>query len=237
MKKILHIKYMLFISVVYLLTACGSDGENGASSLVNLLDEGVALQSPIANAGPDQSVFLGDTVTFDGSASSDADGQIVSYVWTIPAIGTKEGISVTETLPDTLVEGTYTVTLKVTDNDNKTDEDSLILTVSSDGNNTPPKANDVKSFFDTCITTPISIVLDGSDADGDPLVYRIVEQPRFGTATINNNVAIYVNTTDCKNEQGEVLDSVVESFIYRVNDGKVDSNDASVRLTFGIVNI
>ena len=29
---------------------------------------------PLANAGPDQSVFLGDTVIVDGSASTDPDG-------------------------------------------------------------------------------------------------------------------------------------------------------------------
>lgn len=39
---------------------------------------------PIANPGPDQSVFMGDTVTLDGSGSSDGGhgGTIVSYMWT-----------------------------------------------------------------------------------------------------------------------------------------------------------
>src|SRR5918995_197926 len=37
--------------------------------------------SPVANAGADQTVNAGDTVTLDGSKSTDPDGNIVSYLW------------------------------------------------------------------------------------------------------------------------------------------------------------
>ncbi len=36
---------------------------------------------PVANAGSDQTVFLGDTVQFDGSLSSDADGDQLTFKW------------------------------------------------------------------------------------------------------------------------------------------------------------
>ena len=36
---------------------------------------------PVSNAGPDQIVFLGDTVFLNGSQSSDQDGTIETYLW------------------------------------------------------------------------------------------------------------------------------------------------------------
>lgn len=40
------------------------------------------VEPPVANAGGNQTVNEGDTVTLDGSASYDPDGRIVSYLWT-----------------------------------------------------------------------------------------------------------------------------------------------------------
>ena len=48
--------------------------------------------SPTANAGPNQTVNEGVTVTLDGSNSGDPDGSIVSYLWTQTA-GTIVGLS------------------------------------------------------------------------------------------------------------------------------------------------
>jgi len=83
-------------------------------------------QSPIADAGSDQTAIVGETVTFDGSGSSDPDGSIVSYDWDF-------GDSVTETGGITTHSyssgGTYEVTLMVTDDDEATDTDTMIVTV------------------------------------------------------------------------------------------------------------
>ena len=38
-------------------------------------------QPPVANAGPDQTVNEGDTVTLNGTGSFDSNGEIVSYAW------------------------------------------------------------------------------------------------------------------------------------------------------------
>ena len=39
-------------------------------------------QPPVANAGQNQTVNSGDSVTLDGSGSKDPDGNITSYSWT-----------------------------------------------------------------------------------------------------------------------------------------------------------
>ena len=70
-------------------------------------------QAPVANAGADQTITAGGSVTLSGSASRDPDGSIVSYAWNFGDGTTGTGIAVTHTYN---VAGTYWVTLTVTDN-------------------------------------------------------------------------------------------------------------------------
>ena len=84
------------------------------------------LQAPVADAGPDQTINEGESVSFDGSGSYDTDGTITAYEW-------KEGTSVLSTqgsfTKSDFTVGTHTITLTVTDNDDQTDTDEIIITV------------------------------------------------------------------------------------------------------------
>src|SRR5690606_23072193 len=71
-------KAALLLLVAAALAACG-----GASS--SPAPRPSANRAPIADAGADLTARVGDTVRLDGSRSSDADGDALSYIWRIVA--------------------------------------------------------------------------------------------------------------------------------------------------------
>ena len=94
---------------------------------------------PVADAGPDQTVASGATVTLDGSGSRDDDGTI-THAWertdgtstaSVP-LSSATAIKPTFTA-DTLAAGaadvTHIFTLTVTDDDDATDKDTVTVTV------------------------------------------------------------------------------------------------------------
>ncbi len=87
--------------------------------------------APIANAGSDQAVTLPtDSVTLDGSVSTDSDGTIISYVWSF--VSGPSDIDPTDVVsPATsgLVMGTYVFSLTVTDNNGATGVDTVSIVV------------------------------------------------------------------------------------------------------------
>ena len=125
---------------------------------------------PIAIAGPDQVITLPtDSVSLDGSASSDADGTISSYLWkkiSGPASSNIVYAALAKTIVKSLDRGVYRFELRVTDNGNLPATDTIQITVLDPAQpNRPPVAN---AGGDQVITLPINTLnIDGA-ASTDP---------------------------------------------------------------------
>jgi hypothetical protein len=243
MNKIL--KMLFGLVLVFAMSACQDTDKNGATSPENIIGVG-----PTADAGPDQTIISGNNIVFDGGNSNDPDApnDELSYEWDLGSLGIKRGEVVEGTIPTSVPPGTYTIILTVTDREGNraTDTMDIIVKVAPPpppvspppppppppaDNNTAPIANAVVSSQGFCDSVAINITLDGTDADGDTLSYSIVMQPVSGTLTVSGNIATYTNTTGCFRE-GTDLPLIEETFTYKVNDGKIDSNVATVNLSF-----
>lgn len=118
---------------VFRLTVTDDDGATGTDDVQITVNEEPGNESPTASAGDGQTISLPiNFVTVDGSASSDPDGTISTYLWTKvsgPATYTITSPSTAITTITGLVAGTYIFRLTVTDNDSATDADELTITV------------------------------------------------------------------------------------------------------------
>jgi len=92
---------------------------------------------PVADAGPDREVFVGDTVALDGSGSADADGDALSYQWALLSTPDGSGALLTDDeqmlasfVPD--LGGEYVVQLMVSDGKEDSEPDAALVTVQVD---------------------------------------------------------------------------------------------------------
>lgn len=94
---------------------------------------------PVADIRAKAIVMAGDDVTFDGSHSYDPDGSIVSYAWNIP--NSNGYISGDEGTVWFNSEGTYSISLTVTDNEGATDTERVTIHVM------PPKPSAIITYI------------------------------------------------------------------------------------------
>lgn len=115
-----------------------------------------------------QTVYTGTIITFDASSSYDPDGSIVSYRWNF---GDGNSTIVTSPMITHVYSenGTYVVTLMVTDNDAATASSSSTKTVL----NRPPVAAFTYSPFTPYTSQPVTLdAAESYDPDGSIVNYR-----------------------------------------------------------------
>jgi ribosomal protein L14 len=148
---------------------------NGAigTDIIQVIVNVAANIPPVANAGPDQSITLPENSLTLAGSGSDADGNVVSYLWTKllgPSLGSFTNANSATTSVTDLVQGVYQFQLQVTDNNGATGKDIMQITVYA-ASNVPPVAD---AGPDQTITLPAESVTlsgSGSDADGTIAVY------------------------------------------------------------------
>ena len=138
------------------------------------------LAPPVANAGSDQTVQAtgqnGVSVTLDGSKSSDPNGDTLTYSWTDQ---NNQVVGSTAIVQLTLLPGTYTFTLTVTDTDKLSSSATTHVTVNPPVNRAPIADAGPDQTVQGNEPTGALVQLDGSkssDPDGDKLTYIWIDQ-------------------------------------------------------------
>ena len=131
------------LSATVVVAACGG----GDNRVIDLRPPAVANTAPVADAGPSQRVAAAGTrIILDGSKSSDAEGDTLTYAWSITALPPKStavlvGANTMRPSITLDVEGEYKFGLIVSDGKLQSTESVVTVTVgASTGGGTDPGA-------------------------------------------------------------------------------------------------
>jgi PKD repeat protein len=164
------------------LTVTDSDGATDTDTLQVTVNN----VAPTANAGSDQTVNEGDTVTFNGSGSDPGGDALTLFEWDFDYDGSNFNVDATGQNPGTTFPdgpATRTIALRVTDSDGAV---SAVDTAQVTINNVPPTARANASA--TTITLGETITFDGS-ASSDPGADAIINyQWDFGDTNSGSGV-------------------------------------------------
>ncbi len=155
---------------------------------------------PVSDAGADQTVTEGQTVTLNGSESTDSDGTITSRVWAqtggTPAVTlmpNSGAIKPTFTAPGVTAATVLTFSLTVTDDDGESDGDTVQITVNDDGIPAQNEAPTADAGADQSLKEGKTVTLDGNgstDSDGTIASYAWTQTDNTGiTVTLSNSSA------------------------------------------------
>ena len=183
--------------MVSVLTACGgSSGSDSGSTTETNTDTSTpvaANTAPVANAGSDQSVTTGETVTLDAGSSSDADGDTLTYSWSVSSMPTGSSVSLSNATSASTnfvadIDGDYVIALVVNDGS----EDSNVDTVTVSSATQSSDNSDTVSGNDAWIvneTGEAAVVLNSNGAD------ILVNVSGISTTTVDDKEYTYIQTS------------------------------------------
>ena len=210
----------------YVVQLIVNDGKVDSTPSSVIVAASAANAQPVANAGDDKNVALSTLVSLDGTYSTDANFDTLTYQWdwiaspsTAPTLSSATSSKPTFTPAS---EGTYVLTLTVSDGKLKSNPDPITINVSA-FNSTPVA---IPGPAQT-VTGNGTVILSGSgsDANGDTLTYKwyLLSKPTNSVATLA------LATTQAPTFVPDQVGIYVVTLI--VNDGKVDSAPEIVTIT------
>ena len=213
----------------YVATLVVSDGKANSDVAVVSVLASVANSLPVAKAGATQNVVVGTSVTLDGTASTDANGDSLTYKWSLlykPTGSLASLTSASSSKPTFTADtvGTFVVSLIV--NDGKADSAEVSsTTVIAEALNAAPVANAGPA---QTVLIGETVTLTGAastDANADKLTYKwvLTTRPTGSTATLSSTSVVSPTF------KADVAGVFVASLI--VNDGKLDSAVSTVPIS------
>jgi hypothetical protein len=171
-------------------------------------------QPPVARAGPDIRALVGVAVcaamvTLDGTASSDPDGDTLTYAWSEGTTPLGTGATLTVSLGP----GSHSITLRVTDPSGEFSEDVVVVTVYD---TTPP-----------ALAAPAA--LTEHTGSGATSCSKVISN--LGTPTVSDNClgAILVRTTGIPT--GNIFPVGVTTITYTATDAAGNTSTATQTVT------
>jgi hypothetical protein len=219
---------------VYVFSLIVNDGKADSTVASTTVTASAANVQPVAKTGADQSVVLGTVVTLDGSGSTDANNDTLTYKWSLvgkPSGSTASLSSLTSAKPSFTADvvGVYVATLMV--NDGKIDSTVVTTTITAAAANVAPVAN-AGALQNVVVGTTATLDASGSsDANGDTLTYKwvMVSKPANSTAALSSDTAT---------KPSFVADRVGTYVLsLQANDGKLTSALSYVTITAGAANV
>jgi hypothetical protein len=202
--------------------------DGALSSAADVVEIQTVNSAPVANAGADQSGYVGQTVALDGSGSTDVDGNPLGYVWAITSSPAGSAAAVsdpTAVMPTFVLDraGVYVAQLIVNDGTVSSAADTVTVTTL----NSAPVAN---AGADVSAVAGRTVTLAGdasSDVDGDPLTFSwaLIQRPAGSGAAINRPATSFPSFV--ADRPGVYIAQLI------VNDGSVDSAPDTVTITTG----
>jgi hypothetical protein len=222
--------------VALLTVSDGAAVSAPAEVVIQALAAGGTNHQPVAVAGTFQQVLPGATVTLDGSASSDADHDLLTFQWSFlsrPANSSASLLSATTASPHFVpdVFGTWIAVLTVSDGQTISAPAEVIIQagVTDPAGTCPPAAPPVASAGqDFSFTGSFGVTLDGTastSSRGGSLSWHwsIASAPTGSRTTFDSSTASRPNFFPDK--------IGVYAFSLVVNDGCVNSAPATVHVT------